>query len=278
MKTLDQVEARTAITNTASHVTISQSGSYYLTRNLTVSSGNAIDIATNGVTLDLNGFTMSSTAASAAGAGILLSSGLKNITIANGFVQGGVTNNGSGVYGGSGFASGIDFSGFAPGNVVISKVSVFGCLSNGIHLDTLSSTVVESCTVQTVGDRGIQASTVKSSSASDCGNYGILCDQVSDSRGYCTGDGYGIGCFGAINCSGRSGGSGTGYGVQGFNLQNCHGDNDGTGYGIYANNSATGCYGFSLHGTGVFAFIANVCHGDTINGTALNATHNVNSF
>src|SRR5438067_13816044 len=67
MKSLDQVEARTAITNTSSLVMISQPGSYYLTHNLIVSSGNAIDITTNQVTLDLNGFTISSTPVSAAG-------------------------------------------------------------------------------------------------------------------------------------------------------------------------------------------------------------------
>ena len=51
MKTLQQIEPRTAITNTGA-VTISQPGSYYLTANLAVSSGDAITIATNGVTLD----------------------------------------------------------------------------------------------------------------------------------------------------------------------------------------------------------------------------------
>src|SRR6185295_16428367 len=60
MKTLDQVEARTLISSAP--FTISQPGSYYLTANLTVSSGNAITIAASGVTLDLNGFTISSTA------------------------------------------------------------------------------------------------------------------------------------------------------------------------------------------------------------------------
>ena len=44
-------------------VTISQPGSYYLTRNLTVSSGDGINITTIGVTLDLNGFTIRSTRA-----------------------------------------------------------------------------------------------------------------------------------------------------------------------------------------------------------------------
>ena len=65
MRTLAQLDAkldpRTAITNTASAVTILQPGSYYLAGNLTVSGGDAITIATNGVTLDLNGFTIRST-------------------------------------------------------------------------------------------------------------------------------------------------------------------------------------------------------------------------
>src|SRR5208282_2069453 len=93
MKSLDQIEARTAITNTASLVTISQPGSYYLTHNLTVSTGDGIDINTNGVTLDLNGFTISSTATSATGYGILLNglgAGARtDITILNGHVKGG---------------------------------------------------------------------------------------------------------------------------------------------------------------------------------------------
>ena len=55
MKTLNQVEPRTPISSAP--YTISQSGSYYLTTNLT-SSGHGIIITTNGVTLDLMGFTI----------------------------------------------------------------------------------------------------------------------------------------------------------------------------------------------------------------------------
>ena len=94
MKTLAQIEPRTPISSAP--FTITNAGSYYVTTNLTVSSGTAITIATNGVTLDLNGFSLRSTAASAIGSGISLNSGLRNITLANGFIQGGVTNNGSG--------------------------------------------------------------------------------------------------------------------------------------------------------------------------------------
>src|SRR5437868_13887701 len=59
MKTLDQVEARIPISSVP--YTISASGSYYLTTNVTATVSNAITIAASGVTLDLNGFTISST-------------------------------------------------------------------------------------------------------------------------------------------------------------------------------------------------------------------------
>ena len=166
MKTLDQLEPRTPIS--AAPFTISQPGSYYLTGNLTITSGDAITIATNSVTLDLNGFTISSTAASAAGCGILLSgSNPRDLTILNGHITGGVTNNGSGVYSGSGFANGIYFSVNPPVNVLVSKVSVSGCLIYGIALATVETSVVEGCTARTIGSYGIFASTVKSCGAAE---------------------------------------------------------------------------------------------------------------
>src|SRR5208337_66021 len=58
MKSLDQIEARTPI---STPYTITQPGSYYLTTNLNLTEGDAINIETDGVTLDLNGFTISST-------------------------------------------------------------------------------------------------------------------------------------------------------------------------------------------------------------------------
>src|SRR5207302_11387882 len=76
MKTLDQIEARTPISTAP--FTIIASGSYYLTKNLSVASGNAININFNGVTLDLNGFTISSTAASATGTAIAIGSALQD--------------------------------------------------------------------------------------------------------------------------------------------------------------------------------------------------------
>src|SRR5262245_25481316 len=58
MKTLAQIEPRTPISSAP--FTISSPGSYYLTTNVTVSTGDAITITVNNVTLDLNGFTIAS--------------------------------------------------------------------------------------------------------------------------------------------------------------------------------------------------------------------------
>ena len=257
MKTLDQIEARTPISSAP--FTITNSGSYYLTTNLTVSSGDAITITTNGVTLDLGGFTIASTAASAAGYAIYLNGGFRDLTILNGHIRGGVTNNGSGVYGGPGFGYGIFSYGNSPVNTRVSGVSVSGCLFYGIYLSFGDGTVVESCTVRTVGVYGIWASTIKSSVAIDCGNHAMIGDQVSDCRGQCSGSGYGLNTLTAQNCYGYSNGSGG-------------------AYGVYAVDIATGCSGVCSGGTGLYAFIANGCRGRTSIGTALTTSHNVNSF
>jgi hypothetical protein len=301
MKSLDQIEPRTPISSAP--FTISQPGSYYLTTNLTVNSGDAIIIATSGVTLDLNGFTISSTVSNAAGTGILLNSGsLRNITIANGFVQGGVTNDGTGVYSGSGFSSGIEYSSLpAPVNVMVSRVSVSGCLNDGIVLGSLGeSTVVESCTVRTVGGYGIYASTVKQSSAIDCGSDAISGSQVSDCRGESSG-GVGVNATSAQNCFGSSGGSVAGViadialncrgysysgnGVWVTSAQNCFGYSYGSGYGVYA-NSAHNCTGISAgsgFACGVRAiYTAENCYGSSggyglLAGTAHNCYGSCNS-
>ena len=259
MKSLAQIEPRTPITNTTSLVTISQPGSYYLTHNLTVSTGDGIDINTNNVTLDLNGFTIRSTAASATGNGILLNHGLRNITIANGFIQGGVTNNGSGVYSGSGFGNGIELAGSSPVNVLVSRISILGCQGDGINLDSYDSTVVESCTVRTVGSYGIVASTIKGCTTIDCGSYAIYGIQVSDCIGQSSGS-TGIYANTAQNCYGQSN---SGYGVYANTAQTCSGYSS-SGIGVYAANTALNCYGSSSSGEGLYAaFTVQNCYGSS---------------
>lgn len=256
MKSLDQIEARTPISFAPFNITAS--GSYYLTTNLNVTSGNGVGIFANNVTLDLNGFTISSTAPSATGTAILMapSGNVTNISIFNGFINSGVTNNGSGVYGGSGFENGI-YSGYYAHNVRVSTVSVRGCLNDGIYAD--DNVIVKDCTVTTAGVFGIYATTVSDSTADDCGAYGISAVTVN-------------------NCYGLSTSSSYGAGIRAQTANNCTGICTGNGNGIYAYDVASGCYGYSASGTGLAALIASVCHGANVNGTSLSVTHNVNSY
>ena len=265
MKTLAQVEPRVPISSAP--FTITQPGSYYLTTNLTVSGGDAITIATNGVTLDLNGFTIASTAPSATGYGIYINSGLRNIAIQNGHIQGGVTNNGSGVFSGPGFGYGIYYSGSEPQNVRVSGISVSGCQYDGINLGNSESTSVENCVVRTVGGFGIVANTIRGCVALDCGDTAIAGQQVSDSRGQSVGSGTGLGAITAQNCYGSSS---SGIGLYAYTAQNCYGISSNS-YGLYADSTAIGCYGQSSSGFGLRATTAQNCYGTSSNDVGLYA-------
>ena len=144
MKTLDQIEPRTAITNVP--VTITQSGSYYLTGNLTGSSfQSGITITANNVTLDLMGFSLTGVPDSLRG--ITAVGAVKNLTIRNGLVaywaQSGIDLN----YSGDGIGALVEdvhaFSNGLHGIRVPAKGVVRDCLathnmSNGIVAATYS--------------------------------------------------------------------------------------------------------------------------------------------
>lgn len=306
MKTLSQIEPRTPISSAP--FTIASRGSYYLTTNLAVSSGTAILINTNDVTLDLNGFTISSTEASPTGTGIFINNAPHDVTVVNGHIQGGVTNNGSGVYTGPGFATGIAGT---PEDTLISRISVSGCLDDGISLSG-EATTVESCNVKTVGHFGIWASTVNQCSAIDCGNDAIIGDQVFSCRGESL-NGEGISSdVSALNCYGQSS-SGTGIsgntvqncwgvstngvglgaftiqnsygfsdtstGMSATTAQNCYGITESSDFGIFSSYIAIACSGGSSSGTGLSAIIANNCVASTAaSGTAIQATIGIGCY
>ena len=275
MKSLDQIEPRTPIS--AVPFTISEPGSYYLTTNVITTVSNAITISVSGVTLDLSGFTIASTVDSAANGGtaILLGSGLSDITIFNGHIRSGVTNNGSGVYSGSGFNYGIYYSGTAPVNTRISGVSVAGCLYYGIFLHAGDSTVVEACTVRTMGSYGILASTIKSCVAVDCGDSAVFGIQVSDSYGQSPGSGYGLFATMALNCYGSSSNFS---GLFAYTAQNCYGSSSSSGYGLFA-YTAQNCWGFSGSSVGLSAFTAQNCLGYSFGSgyTGIEATYSAHN-
>ena len=266
-----------------------------LVGSLNVTVSNAVTITANNVTLDLNGFAISSTANPAAGYGIELgaNSAVTNIAIYNGNISGSVTNNG-GTYGGAGFGYGIYYGAVVPYNVRVRGISVSGCQNDGINL-AYSGTVVEGCVVQTVGGYGIVARSVSDSTAENCGSAGVYAYTANNCDGYSSGNGTGVyawytatGCYGSSSGSGAGvsaatanncyGSSSSGTGVSAITANNCAGSSAGSGYGVNAFGTATGCYGSSSSGTGLSAFIANVCFGQTSTGTALSTTHNVNSF
>ncbi len=299
MRTLLQIEPRTPI-NTLSGdgqdlYVISQPGSYYLTTNITATGSiNAISINTNGVSLDLCGFTISSTGAN--GTAILLVGnqvtgiGNADITISNGHITGSVTNN-AGTYSGPGFYNGISYNipGGTPYNVRVSGVSVSGCQYFGIFLGTANSTVAELCTVNTVGAYGIQASGVFHSTAVQCGAAAINADTATDCYGNCTGIGDGIivsyaadNCFAtsltgagllaatAHNCMATSAGTSDGLDAQA--ASDCYGYCSGSGTGLHTQYAANNCIGYSgSSGIGLIASVANNCFGDSVSGTGLNA-------
>ena len=266
MKSLDQIEARTPISTAP--FTIAQPSSYYLTANLNVSSGNAITVTTNDVTLDLNGFTISSTEATPTGTGILFVGAVTDIIIRNGHIKGQVAYSG-GNYVGSGFANGIEESGSAPLNVRVTGVTVSGCLDDGIAIGSINSSTVESCNVWTVGGYGIEASSVIHSTAKTCGNVAVSADSASDSNGDCSGSADGLDAtYSAINCTGSSA---AGIGLSAAAAQNCYGFSVGTNPGLSA-TIAQNCCGESINGFGLYASVAIGCYGSSVGWTGLVTT------
>ena len=245
MKTLDQVEARTPISSLP--FTISAAGSFYLTKNLSVTSGDAIVINANNVTLDLNGFTISSSASPAGGTAIAPGGFLTDITILNGHIVGS-------------FQHGIRYSGAISQlkNVRIEGMSVSGCSGDGINLGNFTSIVIDRCTVQQIGAQGIVGGSVNNSVAENCGGTGITAKTASNSVGSCSASQRGVYATTALNCIGTS--------VSGTGLEA---------------DSATGCRGESTAvgspGTGLSALTANACYGLSSQGPGLNANMAQNS-
>jgi hypothetical protein len=94
MKTLDQIEPRIPIGQVGGSselIVIAEPGSYVLQGNVSVTGGDAIAITAGNVTLDLNGFMLSSFEETPSGTAIAINDRLKNITIRNGHIRSGST-------------------------------------------------------------------------------------------------------------------------------------------------------------------------------------------
>jgi hypothetical protein len=281
MKSLDQIEARTPIS--AAPFTIINPGSYYLTKNLSVTTGGAITISADNVTLDLNGFTILSTSATASGTAVLINGNRTNISISNGHIRGGTTFS-AGTFTGAGFLHGINTQN-TPLNVRVSHVSVSGVALNGIYLNR-GSTQVHSCTVNIAGGLGIYANTVSDSTADTCGLGAITANTALNCYGIAT-MGEGINATTATNCYGISdsatgataliinnswGSSSSGVGVSGQVVTNCLGQSF-SNIGLSANNAATNSFGGSNNGAYGLQVVgtASFCAGSRFGGIALKA-------
>lgn len=171
-KTLEQVEPRIPLTSSTApgnvnvmHI-ITQPGSYYLTGNVTGVGKSGIFIECENVTLDLNGFTVSTDRTDDSSAGIWFNesgylSNARGIVIRNGTVKGGgyasVTLNG---------AVGGKVENLSVSNTIGSGIQVFSgghvkdCTVYGGHtgIDVVGGSLVENCVVSNANTRGIAAS------------------------------------------------------------------------------------------------------------------------
>ena len=202
MKTLEDVEPRTAIRNdfdTITPIVISQSGSYYLAEDIyAIHSKQGIEITANNVTLDMNGFTLYGNTEVGSYDGIHGTT-MDNITIMNGTVQ-------------DFFQDGIDLQG---DNIQVIKVRVLnngqrGMLtgSNSVIRDCIAanntgtgidpgsaSTIIGCVSRDSVNGDGINSSnaTIENCTARSNGGDGIFSNTASVIRGctaaFNTGDG-----------------------------------------------------------------------------------------
>ena len=173
MKSLDQIEPRTPISSLP--FVISTSGSYYFTQNLqfTAVSGGAITINASNVTLDLGGFTLSSTAAVT---GRAINIGIHaNITVKNGTIAGNTTVAITGTAHSRTWT--VTPAGFEMGIVDF---------STSCHYQDLS---IRGCRVYGLINSGGGGTTLNKVAVSANGNHGISCEFGSISNCVATSNG-----------------------------------------------------------------------------------------
>jgi hypothetical protein len=246
MKTLSEVEPRFNLqnapasnvdtTNANYHYIINQPGSYYLSANLPVTKTNGIQINSEGVTLDLNGFQVRNTGTG--GNGIEIPATSHRASVRNGSIKGFAYGINSLVSVGPSYVNACSFR----------DLSVSSCTTDGIY--AANGAVLESCRAyNNSGDSGISVSNgslINCTASSNSGTYGI--NAAGSSVTNCTANnnsGYsGIKGSGSslTNCSANTNSGTTGISADGSSLTNCSAGGNAGGYGILANDSSlTNC-------------------------------------
>lgn len=150
MKTLTQIEPRIAIPTTREtpesgrFYTINNPGSYYLTANIQVTSGNGIHINASNVTLDLNGFALICEEGEAGGAAVYVLSTHRNIKITNGHITGGTVRNLDPDHASESWLATFTLKGWMNGiysnsDVNIDNINIKGCRGHGVVTFTHSN-------------------------------------------------------------------------------------------------------------------------------------------
>ena len=266
MKSLTQIEPRTAIQSlagdfTSEHV-ITKSGSYYLTGNITLAyNANAITVTTgvSDVTIDLNGYTIESTTASAGSGTAIACNSSKRINVRNGNIKSGSVVTADTITG-KGFASGINAY---LSEITIRGVNVTGVAGSGIRCD--QTALVENCNVSHC-DYGIYITgTARHCIVTNCVTDAIDSDVVDA----CQGSAYvsGINCTTAINSTGTATSN---IGLNASAATNCTGISD-SNFGIFS-TTATNCTGTSNSSFGLYAGITTNCTGTSTSYVGLLGT------
>ena len=264
MKTLAQIEPRTPIS--AAPFTISQPGSYYLTTNLTGTSGfSGVTITVGNVTLDLNGFALLGVPGS--DRGVVVSGSCTNVTVRNGSVSG------WGAHGVDGFT----IAGNSR-NQLFERLQVSRSLGVGIYGGNAS--LIRDCLSYTNSSFGIYCvdGQVLDCVARDNGSYGIQCEsgQIRDCVAKDNGS-FGIACAnGQIRDCVARGNSSYGIYCAGGQVRDCVA-RDNVLIGIYvAPGAVSGCLAQNNGQSGIFVdapgseVTGNTCIG---NNTLLSTSH-----
>jgi hypothetical protein len=247
---LDQTEPRIPIESLP--ITITQSGSYYFTKNLrfTAASGTAILVQASDVTIDLMGFTLSSDAAVNSIAINLSGTGC---TVRNGSIVGATTISMAGSGASKTWtktAAGFSFGIFAVGSGHrFIDLTIARCRDVG--LSTGNDNVVARCIAYQNGGAGLSAGTISDSIAFENAGDGISTGQniggvVSASRAY-NNKGDGFSAVIVANCTSTSNG-GRGFDVMQAN--HCIASFN-VGDGISAISAALGCTARGNGGHGI---------------------------
>lgn len=178
MKSLDQVEARIPITSVP--VSLNESGSYYFVSNLVLNAGSlyAINVDADHVTIDMNGFSLTS-ASNVTASGIRVWSG-KTFTLMNGAIVGNtrVLRTGSGPFVFTVEPGGFDYGTIvntADCTVLVKNMHFNHCRTTGLSVGTLNAAVIMDSLAMENGTYGFYGSNfmIKNSNAYQNGDTGI---------------------------------------------------------------------------------------------------------